>query len=398
MAKYRVETDNGAYEVETDEPTPAPDNTAANFEFERGPNYPNSRMTDPSIDDAMMLQGVGGLAKAAPKAALSLTGKLLNGLEATKNIVPTIGDLANEQFLKSVGGSAAQIGKYGPEKAREVAAAGRAAGMEDLFSTARGRKEGLKNLQETSGQNIGQLRMEAGAPSPDSSLIDQIKAKIGDRYSSGVGSSQASNYRNALDDVAKLKSNASYNDIAGKATEMNAEAAGKGIALPDTAATEVTKNLSNINDQGIAQSLGSDKAQQYLENLKTNSQAHALEQFAGQGERKTITQKHGLAHSLIDAMADKGGFRSSSKGLNSLYEGLNAPIGNVGTPMAKIGAANVMERLKSSPQSFGRYAGPLQQAAQQGGNQGVAAMHYVLSTTDPSYNEMMQSAENNNQP
>lgn len=59
----------------------------------------------------------------------------------------------------------------------------------------------------------------------------------------------------------------------------------------------------------------------------------------------------------------------------------------------------LVSKLHSNPQSFGQYAPALQKAYQDGGNQGVAATHYVLSTTHPEYNKMMlddQEGDNNN--
>jgi len=60
----------------------------------------------------------------------------------------------------------------------------------------------------------------------------------------------------------------------------------------------------------------------------------------------------------------------------------------------------LMHNLSTNPQKFGRYAQPLLKAAQEGGSQGLAAQHYLLSTQYPDYNEMVlkQEGDSNGQP
>lgn len=59
----------------------------------------------------------------------------------------------------------------------------------------------------------------------------------------------------------------------------------------------------------------------------------------------------------------------------------------------------LMNKINSSPQSLGKFAKPLMQAAQTGGSQGLAVQHFLLSSQYPEYNEMMQKQDdggNNN--
>jgi hypothetical protein len=57
---------------------------------------------------------------------------------------------------------------------------------------------------------------------------------------------------------------------------------------------------------------------------------------------------------------------------------------------AKLGSINIMSRLMSNPQSFGKYSKPLLKAAQTGGSDEVAATHYIMSLQHPDYNAMTQ--------
>jgi len=56
----------------------------------------------------------------------------------------------------------------------------------------------------------------------------------------------------------------------------------------------------------------------------------------------------------------------------------------------------LVNTLNTNPQKFGRFAQPLIQAAKQGGSQGLAAQHFLLSQQYPEYNKMTQQQEGNN--
>src|ERR1700688_2328176 len=99
-------TDEPAPEASLFTDTPAPPishdpTNPESMEFEKSTNYPTAAMTDVSVPDAMMVQGVGGLAKAG--AGLATRG-LGAGIEAVApNALPSIQETANSQLLKSIG-------------------------------------------------------------------------------------------------------------------------------------------------------------------------------------------------------------------------------------------------------------------------------------------------------
>lgn len=76
------------------------------------------------------------------------------------------------------------------------------------------------------------------------------------------------------------------------------------------------------------------------------------------------------------------------------------PAVGTGIKMLTTGAvtSHLLNRLNTNPQSLGRYAQPLMKAAQEGGSQGLAATHYILSQTHPEYNQMMMNEESSNEP
>src|ERR1700687_5718007 len=79
---------------------------------------------------------VGGVAKLAGRGV----GSPLEALPTTKNIVPTIQDVADDMLLKSLGTRASQIRQVGGlEAARDAAKVGRMGGGDQIFCNGGGR-------------------------------------------------------------------------------------------------------------------------------------------------------------------------------------------------------------------------------------------------------------------
>lgn len=367
-------------------------------------------LQDVSVPDAMAVQGVAGLAKGAvglgARALARGVGEVL-----PENLVRSMGETANSQLLKSIGTSPMQIkglmaGKSIPEGVQAVedaANVGRKAGLDEIFSTGPGRREALTNYIEKEGKRIGDLRQEAGPASPG--LLDRVSEGLKSKYNPtnpDVFSSEASDLPLARNTISNIAGESPTNaKISEGITGLNKYAAGNRANLPKNALTDFAGKASAENDAEIAQGLGPDKAAEYLDALKNESGAFHLKPAMARGfQRETASRGgKGVIQSGIQKLADLGGNRAASQGLNAVHGALtgdiNAPEALAGMvkPAAKtIGGitSNIMSRIQSNPQSLGRYAAPLMQAAQSGGSQGVAATHYMLSLQHPDYNEMMQ--------
>lgn len=128
-------------------------------------------LRDATVSDALNVAGAAGLGKLSVGLAGKATGSLLNAIPATENIVPTVGRIATNQTLKSLGGSMGQIkamsegreGQLALDKAAEYA---RNNGLVDVLSTNIGRENQLNSLLKSSGKKIGDLRSEAGTAQP----------------------------------------------------------------------------------------------------------------------------------------------------------------------------------------------------------------------------------------
>jgi len=301
------------------------------------PNEPG--LQDVSIPDAMMVQGIGGLAKAGGEGVLKGIGAGLDALPATKNIVPAIEDTSNDLLLRSLGTRSGQIKNLansampgsGLQAARDAASLGRQAGVGDIFSTQRGRLASLGNVINENGQQIGALRQEAGAASPD--IYNQVAEQVSKKYNpanADLLSPQAGKIGKAINLVKNTAAEPAptHAGVAKGVTELNDFIRGESLRRPTGAMADVAGNLSDINNQQIAQSLGPDKAKQYLDALHNESGAFHLKPLLERGaERQSVgAQGSGGPLSLLHRGINNAIYRGGSKGLDALHGALaNGP-------------------------------------------------------------------------
>lgn len=344
--------------------------------------------------------GMGQLAGTAASVAGMAgrgIGSALNAIPATKNLIPAIGEASDSMLLKSIGTSPGQIkgmmaGKgieEGAQAVEDAAGVARKAGMDDILSTAKGRRDSYADFVKSEGEKIGGLRNEAG-PAP-SDLLDKAASEISPKYNAAnpdVFSSEAPDVNIAKNTVQNIAgSNPTHADIAEGITGLNKYAAGNRANLPKNALTDFAGKASGANDAGIAQSLGSDKAAQYVDALHNESGAFHLEPSVARGFQREMASRgsgQGFIMSAVQKAADAGGYRAASKGLNALQEGLTGP-----------GPAGTVSHFISNPGAYGKFAPALSQAIQSGGSQGFAATNFLLSGKYPEYQQLIQSPEQN---
>ena len=280
-----------------------------------------------------------------------LAGGALNAIPATKNIVPSIGDAANDALLKSIGTSAGQIKQAGKalpigealDQARETASVGRQAGLDNVFSTERGRTTGLQNLINQQGQKIGALRNEAGAASP--SILDQVKQQLMAKYNpanADVLSGETGDIEKGINTIKNAnkppvgpQNQLSNADIAKGITKLNKYNAGAKALQPVNGLTDVANTASKLNNAEIAAKLGPEKAAQYQEALKQEAAGFHLAPMIERGlNREAVARVGGkgfLQNALQKAM-DAGGYRAASKGLNAVHDVMNTTPQAATTP------------------------------------------------------------------
>lgn len=266
-------------------------------------------------------------------------GSALNATPFTENMVPTLERTANNQTLKGFGGTMGQLkqmaqGRDGIEALDQAARYAREKGLSDVFTTEIGRKKLLDNLTSKTGQTIGSLREEAGPVTDPKQLISQLldnpKSKMDEYLGSGMASDQLPTAQKALNDIQRIGgTDPTHANLAEAATYINQQAAGNKLYQPVTAATDIANALSDVNNQGIAQSLGSDKALQYVNALKEQQQLHPLEHLEQRGELRMTGGRGGIGMQFIQRMADEFGYRLSAKTISAIHDTMvsnNIPI------------------------------------------------------------------------
>lgn len=377
-------------------------------------------LQDVSVNDALAAQGVAGLGKFGVKLAGKGIGAAMNAIPATENLLPSVERIANNQTLKSMGGTMGQLnqmaqgseGRGALDKAAEFA---RDKGLADVFSTSIGRDKQLAALKEASGKTLGTLRAEAGnapagipekiaadleskygpdalraseSPSVEKALktvktfggetppstpdlpVIEPGSKTGDPYALFAYNEHASPNFPAVSkyqlfgdpqnpiirakgfgtqmtadelkqagipitgrtprsvgkweplDLTTPGTPPTHAGYAKAATELNDYAAGNKMYQPVTAESDVANALSRENNQGIVQSLGSEKGEQYLNALEEQKRLHPLEHLQARGELREAGGRggQGLGKAFVQKLADSFGYRLSAQKAAALHD------------------------------------------------------------------------------
>lgn len=426
MATYRVETDQGTYEVETDE---APEKTLGGFAknavsdaIETG----TSMATSPAIDmiggnpfpmvKSAIEQGAQALSHPADTAksliepvvhpidygyahpvqqAINVAGVVAPMVTGAADTVSQYaGRMGENQMGKLHGTSGAQFRQLGREDFGDVMRRSFENGDADLTTGPIGREQAVKERIAQLGNDIGDVRdtaSEAGPAMTGQQMADAIRAKLGPDYAPGGPKfADASQLETQLKNIEAMKST-TPKDFAQRATDINTEARGQKLIRSTGADTDVADQMSHINDEQIAKRLPPE-IQEHYQTLKDEfGLAKPLDPMELHGATKEALKPlpntmFGVAKDALQSvvggpkMGAQIGF-GAEKALRGLAEN-GAGMGVAGI------TSGIMQRITTNPQSLGKFAAPLMQAAQSGGQQGIAAVHFVLSHQYPEYNDM----------
>lgn len=399
MATYHVETDNGTYEVETEDAKPsmsdifpkmlreAADIGAPNAAHQLVGSAVGEQTLDPNINPYKDTKGLQDVSLQDASTAMAIASPVIEGVGGFA--VPQLNRMGRNQTLKGMGGSMSQIRQMATKGDMDAAAKfANEKGLNDVFSTSLGRENALGELESQTGSKLGALREEAGTAlnlSPE-----ELKAKVladprmAKYLGEGLQSGEARDIPRALADVTRIGGEApSHAGLANAATELNQSAAGSKLYQPTNATTDVANIISRENNAGIASSLGPEKAEVYKQALGDYSKIEPLKHLQERGELREISGHNtgliGTAKSLLPTGAIT---RGVAKGAYT--------IGGV--------TSKLMGLLSTNPAQLGKYAAPLLNAAQTGGKQGLAATHYILSTSHPEYNALLNEQDDQTQP
>jgi hypothetical protein len=394
---------------------------AENMAFERGPNYPTAAMTDPTINDALALQGATGIARAGLGAAAGAVGSAAGAVgDAADTAAQYAGRFGENQAIKSLGARMGQIGDLGIPESRATGRAMVERGIIKPFRGPIGLEDTVKGLSNQAGEDIGNARNmadmradAAGQQAPSlEDLTNAAKQKLAPSYESGHLSGRAGTFNKALESLANPviqdtgemngPSVGTFSGNAAKATELNAAGTpDKALSQAENSPySDIANMVSKANNEGMAGTMSPEENAAYQKSLDDYSLFKPVQKFMQAGEKREMGGRGGasLTKTLYDKTMDSFGNRASAVAGFGAEKGLNAVSGVANDVSEGANALKTMispgkglvDTIKNSPQSLGKYAIPLSQAYKDGGNQGAAAMHYVLSTTDPAYNQMTQ--------
>lgn len=310
-------------------------------------------LQDATVSDGMIADGALGVGKLGVGLAAKGAGALLDAIPATENLVPSVERIANNQTLKSMGGTMEQIrqmaeGRGGREALDTAAKYARNNGLADVFSTQIGREKQLEALKDASGKVIGGLRDEAGPASDDIMSRVVNNPKIDKYLGNGSASKELGGVDTALNDIQEVGGeNPTHSSLADAATYINNNAAGNKLYQPVNAETDVANILSKENNADIAHKLGSDKAKQYVDALGEQSNLHPLEHLQARGELRSAGGRGGASR-IIQSIADKFGYRMSAKMAGAIHDalvgnGLSKAPGLAGRTAAKLVPAEISD-------------------------------------------------------
>jgi hypothetical protein len=356
---------------------------------------------------AMLPEGLMGLGKAAMNIGKSITAP---AGEIADTAAKYAGRFGENQAIKSLGARMGQIGDLGIPESRATGRAMVERGIINPLQGPIGLEAKVKGLSNAAGENIGNARsmaderaFAAGESAPGiEDLTNLAKKKLGPSYESGHLSGRSGTYNKALESLANpvIKdtgemtgpSVGTFEGNAAKATELNAAGTpDKALSQAENSPySDIANMVSKENNAGIQSTMSPEEWAQHQKDLGDYSLFQPVKKFMEAGEKREMGGRGGasLTKTIYDKTMDSFGNRTSAVAGLSAEKGLNAvaqTLKSFGSP-----TEGLVDIVKNSPQMLGKFAVPLSQAFKDGGNQGIAAMHYVLSTTNPEYNQLTQ--------
>lgn len=361
---------------------------------------PEEGLQDVSIPDTLaalgvaspLLKGAGKVAKTGAEYAGEFGEKQMGKLHGMTRAMfkqSSKGQLENPRFSEAMRDSYAE-------------------GDANLLKGQIGRKKAIQDRMDTFGGELEDLRHEGSVAGPvrtADSMADEIQKPLGGKFQPGGELfDQQSEFERQLDNIRKMQNTAPA-DFAQRASAIN-RAESKGIAQPKNVETAIANQMSRINNADLATRLGPEKAAREALVRKKFGNAKSLVPGEISAEGKELSEKlpdtiPGMVKGVVKTLI--GGPRMGAQlgfGTETALEGMSNAANwgsKFGSPAVGGITAHLMSVLSTNPQSLGKYASPLMKAAQEGGNQGLAATHYILSTTHPDYNQMVSNREENPQ-
>lgn len=326
----------------------------------------------------------------------SLGAPLMKATGAAETMGKYAGRMGENQMGKLHGTSQAQFRQLGRENFGPAMRSSYELGDADLTTGSIGRETAINERVNQLGSDIGDVRDAAGSATKtltSQELADTLRKQLmsGDYAPSGKYAAQATQIETLLKQIEAMPDTAP-SAVAKKVTELNDLGTGnKLVQAKHAPETHLANQMARFNDERIGTALP-EQAEHYealkdefgnAASLKPMEARGEGKEALGQGSQHWYGDIKNVLHSTV------GGPKMGAKVGFGLESGLNKIAKNGGAYAVGGVTAHLVNTLTNDPQSLGKYATPLLKAAQEGGNQALAATHYLLSTQYPEYNEMV---------
>lgn len=329
--------------------------------------------------DTAIGAGLGGtIGGFAPAVSAGIS----KGAQAVGN---KLDDIAENLAVKSTGATGAQASKFAPDTGRELLDRG----IVKFGRSAEGVSKAAQEAMDQAGSHMDEVLStldQKGVKASADNVVAELRNKISQLSKDPSQASVVRKLEGIVDDIIETgQSNVLPSEAEATKRGFN-KMAGNWLDPEKGAAGKTAYGAYKNEVERVAQQADPALAQKFLDAKKTYGILSPVQEAA---EKRAMQQAQAPIFDIGDVV---GAGAAGPKGI-----ALNQAKKFVGGRMASMGAKGadwLSQAVQSTPQMFGKYAQPLQEAAKRGGTS-LAATHYVLQQTNPEYREMIkQNMEN----
>lgn len=375
----------------------------------------NADLTEGEVEQAALDMGLGAVLGGTFGAGMGAVGKGI-GYVAPKAIEKTSGFLkesAEDLASKAMGFERGSIKKLAPKDAvkmkKDYQKIGRTILDEEVFSPLSNTADNVasvKKLQDKAAKNLDSIYTvldEANVNKPKSMEIAlKVEENLNEMYgmSSYADDGAKKAYQKILDDLTDASEELSWKELQ-KIRHKIGNGIGKNINNPDVKSVyqQAYGILSQEIESGTEETAEKIGVASLKDALKTsNLQYKTAKQLEEPLANKFAKEQGNKLLGLTD-----WGIISGSLATTPLTGGMSIPMavaGTVGKKAAEkygnqvisLSTDKIADILAKSPQTFGKFAPSLQQAAKRG-TQALIAAHFVMQQRDPEYRKTIEGIE-----
>lgn len=308
-------------------------------------------------------------------------------------------EFAELQKARAFGAERGTIKKLGADRVRETGRYGLDNNIGGVFSSTDDMIAQNNAVKSAAGQqmdNVFNTIDDAGASTFNPlDVATKVDEEVGGFWRSPLNRGETNQFENTIEsilmrgegDIPLREAQALKQELGKVANWKAANTLTDKERMAREAYFVVSKAIDDTAEKG-AETLGIQGLKETLQKSKSlYSKAKSAEELlTNRFAREEGNKLFGLTDTITGAGA-MGVMGPGAIGLVGAKKGLE----KFGNNAAAIGANNISQIVKQSPQSLGKFAKVLQQAEQRG-PQGVAATHFVLQSTNPEYREILKRA------